>query len=179
MPLFSGRLAERTLAQVLGQVLLSGKSGVLKVSLGNLIRQLFIEKGRVLRYAASNLMAESLTEHLKRIGRYNADQMRRATAGKQANELLSSALVRLGFLTAEENSQLVGEMIEKVVVSIAAWKDASYQYLEGELPFAQSEGEGLRLPVVILGLARRSDRLEALRRTLGERNLKLKLNPFP
>ena len=179
MAALSGRLSDQTLAQLFGQILSMGKSGVLKVSMGSMIRQLFIEKGRVIRYAASNLMAESLTEHLKRLGRFNAEQMRRATASKRANELLSSALVRLGFLTPEEHTSLVRDMIERVVVATAGWKDASYDFLEGELPFTHPEEDGLPLPVAILGLTRHHTSLDALRRTLGEGNLKVKMNPAP
>ena len=176
---FSGRLSQRTLAQVLGQVLAQGKSGALKLSLGNLTRQLFIDKGKTIRYAASNLMAESLTEHLKKMGRFNADQMRRATSAKKANELLSSAMVRLGFLTEEEHRDIVHQMIEKVVVAASQGKDAGFEFMEGEIPFLQAEEMGLPLPVTILGLTRHSSEMGVLRGCLGDGNMRVRINPNP
>ncbi|MCI0658645.1 MAG: DnaJ domain-containing protein [Acidobacteria bacterium] len=179
MALLSGRLSQQMLAQVLGQVLSQGKSGALKISLGNMTRQLFIEKGKAIRYAASNLMAESLTEHLKRVGKFNAEQVRRATTSKMANELLSSAMLRLGFLSHDEHRDMVREMIEKVVVAAAHWKDSSYEYVEGEIPFVQAEDVGLPVPVAILGLTRHGSDLDALRRSLGDGNLRIRINPTP
>ncbi|MCI0567110.1 MAG: DnaJ domain-containing protein [Acidobacteria bacterium] len=179
MALLSGRLSQQMLAQVLGQVLSLGKSGALKISLGNMTRQLFIEKGKSIRYAASNLMAESLTEHLKRVGKFNAEQVRRATTSKMANELLSSAMLRLGFLSHDEHRDMVRAMIEKVVVASANWKDAGYEYMEGEIPFAQAEDVGLPVPVAILGLTRHGSDLAALRRSLGDGNLRIRVNPLP
>ena len=179
MALLSGRLSQQLLAQVLGQVVSLGKSGALKMSMGNMTRQLFIEKGRSIRYAASNLMSESLTEQLKRVGKFNADQVRRATTSKMANELLSSAMLRMGFLTPEEHRDLVREMIEKVVVAAASWKDAGYEYVEGEIPFVQAEDVGLPLPVAILGLTRHDSDFTALRRSLGDGDLRIRINPSP
>jgi tetratricopeptide (TPR) repeat protein len=179
MALLSGRLSHQFLAQVLGQILLLGKSGALKISLGDMTRQLFIEKGKSIRYAASNLMAESLTEHLKRLGRFNAEQMRRATASKMANELLSSAMLRLGFLTPEEHRDMIREIIEKVVKAAAHWKDAGYEYVEGEIPFVQADDVGLSVPVAILGLTRHGSDLAVLRRCLGDGSLRIRINPAP
>ena len=179
MALLSGRLSQQLLAQVLGQILSLGKSGALKISLGNMTRQLFIEKGSWIRYAASNLMAESLTEHLKRVEKFNAEQVRRATTSKMANELLSSAMLRLGFLSVEEHRDVVRAMIEKVVVAAAGWKDAGYEYREGEIPFAQGEDVGLSVPVAILGLTRHGSDLTALRQSLGDGQLRVRINPSP
>ena len=173
------KLSEQTLAQVLGRILRLGRSGALKISRGTAIRQLFIEKGRVIRYAASNLMAESLTEHLKQKGRFQADQMRRATAAKQSSELLGSTLVRLGFLTAEEHRALVREMIEKVILAASRWDDASCEYQEGELPFTQPDDAGLPVGIAILSLARQAPDLDRLRRTLGEGGSRVRLHPAP
>ncbi len=143
MPEIAGKLSEQSLPQVLGWILSGGRSGVLKISSGAMIRQLFVEKGRVIRYAASNLLPESLSEHLKRQGRFHPEQMRKATTAKQANELLGTALLRLGFITPEEHRDLVREMIEEVVVGAAGWPEAAYEYQEGELPFTQPGDAGL------------------------------------
>ena len=179
MPLLSGRLSEQTLPQVLGRILSLGRSGALKISHGSVIRQLFIEKGKMIRYAASNLMIESLSEHLKQLGRFDQEQVRRATSSKQANELLSAALLRLGFLDAESHESLVREMIEKIVVGADRWEDAAYEYREGQLPFTPPGDSGLPVPVAILGLVRHASDLEKLRRTLGEGNLRVRINPAP
>jgi len=175
----TGRLSDQTLAQVFSRILARGKSGALKIFKGSMIRQLFIEQGKVIRYAASNLMAESLSEHLKQLGRFNAEQMRRATTSKQASELLSSSLLRLGYLRSEEHTALVRDVIEKVVVAAARWSDAAYEYQEGDLPFSQPDDAGLPLAVAILGLARHAGDLTLLRGALGTGDLKVRVNPAP
>jgi len=72
----SGKMTDRPLARVLSDILALGRSGVLKISQGAKVRQFFIEKGWVIRYAASNLLPESVSEHLKHQGRFHSDQMR-------------------------------------------------------------------------------------------------------
>jgi len=174
-----GRLSDQPLAVVLAQVLSGARSGVLNLSKGAMTRQIFIENGKVIRYAASNLLTESLSEHLKRQGRFRPEQMRKATTSKQPNELLSSALLRLGFITPEEQQALVREMIERVVVSAAAWADAAYEYREGELPFTQPGDAGLPVPVAILGLVRHASEPAFFRTVLGQTDLKVNLSPTP
>lgn len=182
MPPLAGKLSDRTLAQVLSDVLRNGKSGALKISKGSMIRQLFVERGRIIRYAASNLMAESLSERLRQQGRFDAEQMRQATTSKRSNELLSSALLRLGFLDPEIHKDLVRAMIEKVVLGAAQWQGAAFEYREGELPFACPDGAGLPVPVAILGLARHAADLALLRHALGDGGLRVRMNaaaPLP
>ena len=179
MPGFAGRLSDQSLAQVLSRILAGGRSGGLKISRGTLVRQLFIEKGSMIRYAASTLMTESLTEHLKQRGLFHADQMRKATAAKQAHELLSSSLLRLGFLEAGDHRTLVQEMIEKVVVGAAKCGDAAYEYQEGDLPFTQPGDAGLPVPVAILGLVRNATEPGFVRSVLRDGSPRVRLNPAP
>ena len=179
MPGFSGRLSDESLAQVLSRILSGGRSGGLKVSRGSQMRQLFIESGTVIRYAASTLPAESLTEHLKQRGQFHADQMRRATSAKQAGELLSSTLLRLGFLGPEDHRALVREMIEKVVAGAAQWTDAAYEYQEGELPFTRPGDAGFPVPAAILGLVRTATAPAFLHAVLGDGGSRVHLNPAP
>ena len=174
-----GKIPEKSLVLALGRIVRHGRSGALKISRGSSVRQLFIDKGRMIRYAASNLMAESLSEHLKQKGRFNPDQMRRATAAKQSNELLGSALVRLGFLGADEHKALVREMIQKVLLSASRLEDAAFEYQEGELPFTDPDEAGLPLGIAILDLARQAPDLNRLKPALGEGDSRVRLNPAP
>jgi curved DNA-binding protein CbpA len=176
---FSGKLSEHPLARVLSRILAGRRSGGLKLSLGSVTRQLFIEEGLVIRYAASNVLSESLTELLKQRGEFHADQMRQATAGKQANELLGSALLRLGFLAAEDHRTLVIEMIEKIVLSASKWTDAAYEFQQGELPFTQPGDAGLPVPVAILGLVRNVADPAVVSAALGDRTPRVRLHPAP
>ena len=179
---FAATLSELSLAQVLSRILAGGRSGGLKISRGATIRQLFIEKGAIIRYAASNLMAESLTEHLKERGQFHADQMRKATTAKQAGELLSYTLLRLGYLQPEDHKTLVEEMIEKIVVNSATWSHATCEFQEGELPFSQPDDAGLPVPVAILGLVRNSTDPSFLRAVLGDGSARVRLSgasPLP
>ncbi len=174
-----GKLAEQSLVLALGRIVRHGRSGALKISRGSTVRQLFIDKGRTIRYAASNLMAESLSEHLKQKGRFHPDQMRRATTAKQPTELLGSALVRLGFLGADEHKAMVREMIQNVLLSASRWDDAAYEYQEGELPFSDPDDAGVSLGIAILELARQAPDLNRLKPALGEGDSRVRLNTAP
>jgi curved DNA-binding protein CbpA len=178
-PVFSGKLSEHPLPVVLGRLLARGRSGVLKLSRAAMTRQLFVENGVVIRYAASNLMTESLSEHLKRLGRFQPEQMRRATSEKQPRELLSTTLLRLGFVTAEEHHEMVREMIEKIVVAAAEWRDAAYEFHDGELPFTQPGDAGLVVSLAILGLVRHGKDPAVVRHALGRPETRLRVNPAP
>ena len=179
MSAFSGKLSEHPLPRVLSRILQGRRSGGLKLTFGSVTRQLFIEEGRIIRYAASNVLSESLTELLKQRGQFHADQMRKATAGKQANELLGSALLRLGFLSVEDHRTLVIEMIEKIVLSASKSTDATYEFQQGELPFTQPGDAGLPVPVAILGLVRNVADPATVSTVLGDRTPRVRLHAAP
>jgi curved DNA-binding protein CbpA len=105
--------------------------------------------------------------------------MRKATAAKQGSELLSSAMLRLGFLSPEDHRTLVEEMIEKILLAASQWQDALYEFQEGELPFTRSDEAGLRVPVAILGLVRNSMDAKFLRAVLGDGSPRVRPNPTP
>jgi tetratricopeptide (TPR) repeat protein len=179
VPPFSGKLSETCLAQVFSRVLAGGRSGGVKISQGTTVRQFFIEGGTAIRYAASTLMTESITDHLKQRGAFQADQMRKATTAKQSNELLTSTLLRLGFLSAEDHRSLLAEMIEKILLGAARWSDARFEFHEGELPFSQPEDTGVLVPVAILGLVRNATEARFLRAVLGDGSSRVRPSPSP
>jgi curved DNA-binding protein CbpA len=151
-----GNLSDQSPADVLSKVQGLQASGVLRVENGKTIRQLFIDAGSVIRFAASNLPAESLTSLLKQKGGVTDDHLRRATAAKKQNELLGTALVRLDILETGRLAELTEEHVGHVMRAILSLKEGRFRFQAGDLPFREQVDGGRSIAAILLQWARES-----------------------
>lgn len=162
-----GNLSEQTAADVLGKVQGLQASGVLRVENGKAIRQLFIDSGAVIRFAASNLPAEGLTSLLKQKAGVTDDHLRQATAAKKQNELLGTALVRLGVLESALLAELTQEHVRQVLRAILALKEGRFRFQAGDLPFRDQVDGGRSIAELLLQWGRESTDPVEIRFRLG------------
>ena len=151
-----GNLSDQSPADVLSKVQGLQASGVLRVENGKTIRQLFIDAGSVIRFAASNLPVESLTSLLKQKAGVTDDHLRRATAAKRQNELLGTALVRLDVLESGRLAELTQEHVGHVMRAILSLKEGRFRFQAGDLPFRDQVDGGRSIAAILLQWARDS-----------------------
>lgn len=162
-----GNLSEQAAADVLSKVQGLQASGVLRVENGKTIRQLFIDAGSIIRFAASNLPAEGLTSLLKQKAGVTDDQLRQATASKKQNELLGTALVRLGALPGERLAELTQEHVGQVLRAILSLREGRFRFQVGDLPFRDQVDGGHSIAELLLRWGRDFEDIMRIRYKLG------------
>ena len=149
-----GSLAERAPCDVLGDVRRRQESGILRFEQGSWARQLFIDAGIIVRFAASNVTGESITALFKEKGGVTDDLLRQATAAKQPEELLGTTLARLGFLTRSLLTELTNEHIRRVLRGALDMRQGGYEFQQGALPLREQLDGGTSISELLLAWSR-------------------------
>ncbi|HKN46425.1 MAG TPA: DUF4388 domain-containing protein, partial [Candidatus Polarisedimenticolia bacterium] len=132
-----GSVSERFPADALSDVRRQQASGILRLERGTLVRQIFIDAGATIRFAASTFPSESMTALFKEKGEVTDEAIKQATAAKHVHELLGTVLVRLGALDRQMLVNLTEEHIRRVVHGALLMRDGQYEFQEGALPFRE------------------------------------------
>jgi curved DNA-binding protein CbpA len=162
-----GDFFKRSPAEVVSDIRRLGESGTLRIEDGQAIRQLFIDSGSMIRFAASNIPSESLTAMFKSQGGLSDDHLRSATAAKKPQELFGTTLVRLGFLDAARLNALTTDHIRLVMNGVLFLTSGNYRFQRGPLPFRDQLDGGQSVVLLLLQWARGLDNAERSRRHFG------------
>ncbi|MFQ5877746.1 MAG: DnaJ domain-containing protein [Acidobacteriota bacterium] len=174
-----GRLAGRVPADILSEVQRRQASGILRFHNGQIARQLFIDAGVMIRFAASTLPSESMTNLFRDRGGITQAQLREASDAKQSHELLGTALVRLGTMTRQALADLTQEHIRCVAHGALLLDDGTFQFQQGALPYREQLDTGLRSAVLLLEWARDVPDIDWIRRRLGPLEARIQLSSRP
>lgn len=175
----NGNLAEQSPFDVLAEVHRRRASGILRFQQEALVRQLFIDAGSIIRFAASNQPQESITALFRERGGINDQQLKQASVSKQGQELLGTTLVRLGFMGRDRLTSLTEEHVRRVLAGLADMNDGTFEFQAGALPFREQLDAGLRTAEVLLEWARKVSDVEWIRRRLGSGEARIVLSPRP
>jgi curved DNA-binding protein CbpA len=162
-----GSLAQRCPADILSEVQRRRMSGVLSLERDRICRQLFVDTGVFVLFAASNHPQESLTSLV--LARAGSDEttLRQALETKQADELLGTTLVRLGLISRAALLEFTQDHIRRVARAGFAMNDGTWHFDEGALPFREQLDGGLRTAEMILEWTRGVGDPEWIRRRIG------------
>src|SRR5262245_50797590 len=162
-----GRLSPRCPADILSEIQRRQVSGTLSLAHAGITRQLFIDGGVAILFAASNQPAESFNAHLADKVRLTGAQVRAATESKRADELLGTTLVRLGLVPAALMAALTREHIHRVALAALAMREGEWQFQPGALPLRDRLDTGLRIAEVVLEWSRGLKDAAWIRQRLG------------
>ncbi len=162
-----GSLSQRSPADILCEVQRRQRSGILSLRRDQVARQIFVDAGTRIRFAASNHPAESLTQWFMERGRLSETQLREATLSKAPEELLGTTLARLGLIPRPALAELTEMHVRRVVQEALSMAEGSYDFQEGALPFREQLDEGLMTAEALLEWTRRIGDTGWLRRRLG------------
>ena len=174
-----GKLAETIPAEILNQIQRRKASGILKLQFGTITRQIFIDAGVMVRFAASTHGSESMTDLMRNRGTVTDEQLREASTAKKPDELLGTTLVRLGFLTRQSLFDLTQEHIRRVAHGAMLLKDGTFDFQQGGLPFREQLDSGLSTALILLEWSRDIADIEWIRPRLGSTDEKVRLSPHP
>jgi len=125
-----GNLEDLGLGEILQIVSLSRKSGVLRVNSRGRLGEIAFRQGKVIR-ASSSSFQESLGELLIRKGLIDLATLRGALALQEREgfqERLGSILIRQYGVAAAAIDEVVREQFEKVVYSLFAWVEGTFDF---------------------------------------------------
>ncbi|HEV8201854.1 MAG TPA: DUF4388 domain-containing protein, partial [Candidatus Polarisedimenticolia bacterium] len=162
-----GVLAQRCPADILSEVLRRQMSGILSLRRGTVNRQLFLDAGSIIRFAASTSAEESLVAWLLEKGGVTEAQIREATGRKEPHELLGTVLVRLGSLDPARLVELTEGHVRRVLAGALRMTDGEWEFQQGALPFRDQLDAGVRTAEALLEWTRSLSDADWMRRRLG------------
>ncbi len=161
-----GKLAETIPAEILNQIQRRKASGILKLQFGTITRQIFIDAGVMVRFAASTHGSESMTDLMRNRNAVTDEQLREASTAKKPDELLGTTLVRLGFLTRQSLIDLTQEHIRRVAHGAMLLKDGTFEFQQGGLPFREQLDSVLSTALILLEWSLDISDIECIRPSL-------------
>ena len=174
-----GSVSERLPADTLSDVRRQQASGILRLERGPLVRQIFIDAGASIRFAASTFPSESMTALFKEKAGVTDEAIKQATAAKQPHELLGTVLARLGLLDRQLLTSLTEEHIRRVVHGALLMRDGEYEFQEGALPFREQLDGGLSVSEILLEWARDVPDIGWIRKRLGSEATRVRVARRP
>jgi len=163
----SGSLERRAPFDVLREVREWQVAGILRFQHGETVRQLFIDAGILVRFAASTHPAESITSLFKQRGGLSDEQLHQASTEKKQEELLGTTLARLGFLSRETLAGLTREHVRRVLRNVLDLRDGAYEFQQGSLPFREQLDSGVSSAEALLEWSRDFPDVGWIRHRLG------------
>lgn len=164
------QLFEGVLPEVLRELYVGGKTGVLHLTRGEERRSVRFWKGHIV-YAQSNVPEEHMGELAVREGRMTAADLARATElVVRENKRLGIALGVLGIMTDVQVEGLIASHAREVLVKAFPWKDGSYDFERqtAEASWFDEMALHLSTPDIILEAVRRIEADDVVRFHLGD-----------
>jgi curved DNA-binding protein CbpA len=162
-----GSLSERDPADILSEILRRQVSGTLTLRDDRFSRQLFLDAGSYIRFAASTHPEESLIGWLVKHGGVTQAQIKEATEAKQEPELLGTVLVRLGYLTLASLNEISEKHVRRVLAGALSMKTGRWDFQQGALPFREQLDSGVRTAEALLEWTRTLKDADWIRGRLG------------
>jgi len=174
-----GTLTSVSAAEVLSEVQHQQISGILRLQKGPQARQIFLDAGATIRFAASTFPNESMTQLFKEKGGLTDEGLRQAAASKVPEELLGTTLVRIGLMPRAVLTSLTEEHIRRVVHGALLMRDGDFEFQAGALPFREQLDCGLSAAEVLLEWSRDVPDLAWIKRRLGPETALVALSRRP
>lgn len=165
-----GGLREQGFSDLLSHLHSKKATGTLIVKGPSFTKKVYLKKGIVI-FASSSLNEERLGEMLIKAGMITKEQYDISVdILKRTGKKQGAILVELGILTPRQLFEGLKFQVKEIIYSIFSFKEAEYEFLEGELP--EDEIIGLRINITDLineGSKRASEKV-----TLDEEEKELK-----
>jgi hypothetical protein len=172
-----GSLARRSPADVLSELQRKGLTGVLTCRLDKTSRQLHVDAGIHIRFAASNHPAESLTAWFLERGGVPEEQLRRAAMEKRPDEFLGTTLTRLGLVDPAALAELTETHVRRIARGMMLMPSGDFQFQEGALALQHATGGGVLTAEVLLEWSRDIGDPEWVRSRIGSLDSQISRNP--
>lgn len=162
---FAGNLKTVALPDIFQLIFSSKKTGVLKVTNGNSIRQIYFREGSLI-HASSNDEQDLFGNLLLKKGRISKEELNKVLVSQKEGRKIGALLVEKQLFTREEIFECLKMQIEEIVFGLFGWKESDFEFIEGQAPPEGSIQTELNPMNLIMEGTRRIDEWEELKKVL-------------
>jgi curved DNA-binding protein CbpA len=163
-----GDLTRDALGDVIRQLYVNRKSGILHLTQDRTSKRIYFRKGSMI-FANSDVDNDRLGEFLIRQQVIDRPAFERASkVMRESGNRFGRTLVELGFATPEEMEGKVVEQIQTIIYSLFSWPSGEYRFEQHENPVDEDIVLNLSTADIILEGTRRMDDVGKVRRALGD-----------
>ena len=129
-----GNLQSITVAEVLLNLHLTRRSGILRLSQNDVKKSIYFLDGSIV-FAHSNQRSDRLGETLLRLGKISLEDFEIASREViDKGKRLGQALSDLGMISAPEINSSVHYQLQQIIYSVFDWDSGNYEFVERERP---------------------------------------------
>jgi len=163
-----GSLSALNVAELLLDIHLSGLTGILRLTQGEIKKGVYFKEGAIV-FAHSNLKSERLGETLLRLGKITDDEFRVASVDVvERGKRLGRALHEKGFLSEVEVNAGVSYQMQQIIYSVFNWDHGDYDFIERERPVFEDIMVDVSTSNVLIGGIRHITNTVVLERVTGK-----------
>lgn len=170
-----GNLQQISFADVIRELHLTRRTGLLRLTRDKILRAIFVEEGRLV-FAISNMPNERLGEILLVRERISRDEFDRAMQDPNAKQRTGAVLVGMGVLTREEAETFTKQQITEIILAAFDWDSGEFTF-EDNTRASHDVKLDLLTPNIILMGVRRISNESAIRGALGPTSQRIDLSP--
>jgi hypothetical protein len=129
-----GDLENYRLPDILIGIYKSRKTGILEITTGSIVKQIYIKNGDKI-FAASTNQDDRLGEFLLKQGEITLEEFNQASyLVKKTGERLGKVLINLGYLKQNDLVRVVQDQVVKIILGIFNIAEGKFEFKEGSLP---------------------------------------------
>jgi hypothetical protein len=175
-PALRGSLEELGLSELLRPIVRSGRTGVLRVTRGRVVKTVYVSEGRLI-FATSTDPDDRLGERLLKKGLITYRALEDSVQGLRRGKRQGTLLVENGAIRSRDLIEGVTEQVQEVIYGLFRWADGEYEFVEGELPSREVIVLRMSTGDLILEGVRRVARWSLIRRGVGAIDQRYALSP--
>ncbi|MFC2171634.1 DUF4388 domain-containing protein [Acidobacteriota bacterium] len=172
-----GQLSEITLPEVIRDVYINRRTGILVLKREQIEKQILFSHGNVL-YCRSNLNEEKIGEILVARDKIAADVRDKALGTKDMGRKFGTILVEMGVLTPQELVETLKEQVILIVASVLGWRDGIFSFDDSK-PLETETGLNLPTANIIMDAVRRLEDYSVIAQGLDDASMTVVLSSNP
>src|SRR5262245_8243571 len=167
MDVQQGSLAQFNVADLVTELHLAGRTGILRLCQAGIKKSIYFKSGRVV-FVHSNVKHERLGEVLLRLGKITEEEFAEVSAELEEGRRLGQALLQKGLLSASEINSGVSYQLQQILFSVFNWDSGDYEFVDRERPVFEDLMVEVSTPALIIDGIRNITNLQVLERGIGQ-----------
>ncbi len=170
----NGTLSLLNFADIIRDLHLSRRTGLLRLTRDRELRAVFVEDGNLV-FALSNLPSERLGDFLLARDLITREQYDAAVQKPQAKQRFGQVLVEMGVMSREMVEAHARQHLTDIILAAFEWTSGNFSFEEGTRAAHDVKLDLLTPNLILMGARRMGE--EAIRRSLGPMTQRVELSP--
>ncbi|MBX7219758.1 MAG: DnaJ domain-containing protein [Blastocatellia bacterium] len=170
----NGLLNRIAFADVIRELHLTRRTGLLRLVQGKTLRAIFVEEGKLV-FALSNLPSERLGDLLLRENRIAREQYDECLQDPNSKQRMGKVLVEKGILTNEEADFYTKKQITEIILTAFTWTEGEFAFEENTKAAHDVKLDLLTPNIILMGVRSYADEL-LIRNALGPTTQRIQMS---